>query len=352
MSKYLISLSPIGKFFFGGEMTFSANGIDKKYTSYIITSNKFPQQTSLLGMLRLLILRNETSVFDNNKQHILKGKENDAEILIGKKSFCTTENNEYGVIQSIGPCFLQRRKGDTWEKLYKTPLDHDKEVSFKENKMHTFINGIPVTIPDMKYDSKVYKEPSYSSPDGEVKESAIFKEDIRTGINREIETGKVKDNDFFKQISYRLNDGYRFAFEADINKDIYAYSGQIVTLGADSSQFTITIEEIKGEQKTDDGNKPATGNKITLLSPAYISHTKGVKYAITETIPFKGLITNTRNAGPYNKSINLLESSETQLYNTGSVFYLNNEKEEFIKELDKYKNFYKIGYNHYKIETI
>lgn len=348
MSNYLISLTPIGKFFFGGEMTFSANGVDKKYTSYIITSNKFPQQTSLLGMLRFLILRNDPSIFDSYKQHIIKGKEEDAEILIGKKSFCTTENNEYGVIKSIGPCFLQRKKDETWEKLEKASLDHDKVVSFVKNEMKTFINGILVTVPEMKYDSKVYIEPSYSSSDGEIKECDIFKEDTRTGINRDIEKGKVKDNDFFKQVSYQLNEGFRFAFEADVNKDISAYSGQVVSIGADSSQFSITIEELNDKQP--DTNQ--TGNKITLLSPAYISHTKGVKYAITETIPFKGLITNTRNAGPYNKSINLLESSETQLYNTGSVFYLNNEKEEFIKELDKYKNFYKIGYNHYKIETI
>ena len=66
MSNYLITLTPTGRFFFGGDMTFKVGRKDKnefneQFSSYIIKSAMFPQQTSLLGMLRFLILSNDTT---------------------------------------------------------------------------------------------------------------------------------------------------------------------------------------------------------------------------------------------------------------------------------------------------
>ena len=68
MSKYIIKLIPTGRFFFGGDMTFTIGKqketdkskgekdsyqiYNEEFSSYIISSLKFPQQTSLLGMLR------------------------------------------------------------------------------------------------------------------------------------------------------------------------------------------------------------------------------------------------------------------------------------------------------------
>ena len=54
MNKYIITLTPTGKFFLGGDMTFALGGEDNKrfdeqFSSYIIKSNYLPQQTSLLG---------------------------------------------------------------------------------------------------------------------------------------------------------------------------------------------------------------------------------------------------------------------------------------------------------------
>ena len=97
MSKqYLIKLKPIDKFFFGGEMTFSFDGDDSEYASYVIKSNYFPQQTSLLGMLRFLILRN-SPYFENG--HIKSGCIKHVEDLIGEKSFSIKEKRTYGVIE-------------------------------------------------------------------------------------------------------------------------------------------------------------------------------------------------------------------------------------------------------------
>ena len=64
-NKYKIELTPVDKFFFGGDMTFQVGNaksdFNERFSSYIIKSSYYPQQTSLLGMLRFLILRNAGS---------------------------------------------------------------------------------------------------------------------------------------------------------------------------------------------------------------------------------------------------------------------------------------------------
>ena len=53
MSRYIVELKPIGSFFFGGERTMR---FDKEEINNIVQSKKFPQQTSILGMLRKEVL--------------------------------------------------------------------------------------------------------------------------------------------------------------------------------------------------------------------------------------------------------------------------------------------------------
>ncbi|MFK1829260.1 type III-B CRISPR module-associated Cmr3 family protein [Bacteroides fragilis] len=50
---YLITLTPMDWFFFGGERTLD----DGKSADYISHSNKFPQQSALLGMIRYQLLK-------------------------------------------------------------------------------------------------------------------------------------------------------------------------------------------------------------------------------------------------------------------------------------------------------
>ena len=84
---YLITLTPVDKFFFGGEMKFST-GIQENgkksapEISYIIKSGYFPQQTSLLGMMRFFLLRH-SKYFDGSKITDPDG----ASSLIGGHSF-------------------------------------------------------------------------------------------------------------------------------------------------------------------------------------------------------------------------------------------------------------------------
>lgn len=351
---YFITLTPMGKFFFGGDMTFTVNGKDTDFTSYIIRSNKFPQQTSLLGMLRFLVLRNDEVVFDKSSQSIINRDR--ATTLIGAKSFEMSGNEgSFGVIKSISPCFIQAKmEDDKWTTLLLEPKAAQIKVDFSESTK-AMLNGVEVDIPQTNYDSKKYYEPFYKAKGGnqKIKESKIFIEDISNGINRDIHTGKTDDNALFKQVSYRMKDGYRFAFYAEVNLDkIIGYNGQVVSVGADNSQFVIGISECV-QQKEEE----TKGNVVTLLSPAYLTKEDlaSVRFAITDTFPFKCMKTETKDVESYNKRNQIYGySKKLSLYDTGSVFYFKSEAETstFVDKLKAHADFYQIGYNHFQVTNL
>lgn len=373
---YLITLTPTGKFFFGGDMTFAAPGVKEEFTSYIIRSNKFPQQTSLLGMLRFLILRNNDAAFDVDTQTI-KCKDK-AKELIGPKSFEPSGcEGDFGKITSIYSCFLQK----DGKPIGFLEWDYKYNVLFKETKGQTNRRK-SLDIPSIEgYNPKDGIASLYLVEGVEVPESDIFVEDWRIGINRDITTGKTEDNALYKQVSYRLNDKcykydcgkyhkdrerkkdsdkkdvftpcqYQFAFYAEVDEEVGLtnYNGQLVQVGADSSQFVIGIEERKRPDE-----KSQTGNTVVLTSPAYLTKEdlSDVRFAITDTIPFKYMKTETDNIKSYNKRNHLYEYSDKMyLYATGSVFYFktNDEAEAFAQNLKGHADFYQIGYNHFRIK--
>lgn len=74
---YFIEIMPAGYYFFGGERTFLTVEKDKygqEITNYFATSNLLPQQTTLLGMLRhlLLILYGKLDGTQEEKKDLIK----------------------------------------------------------------------------------------------------------------------------------------------------------------------------------------------------------------------------------------------------------------------------------------
>ena len=350
---YLITLTPMGKFFFGGDMTFTVNGKDTDFTSYIIRSNKLPQQTSLLGMLRFLVLRNDEATFDKSLQRIIDRDK--AEVLIGAKSFTASgQKGNFGIIKNISPCFIQERVEDgKWNTLSLEPKAAKLKVDFSESTK-AVLNGVEVDIPQTDYNPKEYYETSYKIKGCQaINESEIFVEDISNGINRDIHTGKTENNALFKQVSYRMKEGFRFAFYAEVDLDkLMDYNGQVVSVGADNSQFVIGIKNCEQQEE-----KEPRGNVVTLLSPAYLTKLDllSVRFAITETIPFRCMKTETNDVKSYNKRNQIYEYSEKlSLYDTGSVFYFKTGSDAltFANKLKAHADFYQIGYNHFQVTNL
>lgn len=375
MSKYRITLTPVDKFFFGGDMTFQvgvkefpknwkelADEKEKarikeqveentRYSSYIIQSSMFPQQTSLLGMLRFLILRNAGDEIFKDGQIVDKTT---AKKLIGERSFMVNQNNDFKTIKNLSHIRICRTKNDQSTDFEFAPLF--KALSLENGTVGSYnLNGccIPSLTQD-EYDAKKGIETMLTDGIEKIELDDIFVKDRRIGINRDINTGIVDDGALFKQISYRFNRekaNYCFVFDADIEDKIpfESYSGQIVSVGGDNSQFVIGISK---NVKTSDSIKPYD-KAIWLLSPTFLTRAeaKEAKFAVTKLLSFRFLKSEMDKVNSYNiLNRELVRSERYELYAPGSVFYFENEnqKQEFIKVIESKKDFRQIGYNEYK----
>lgn len=351
MSKqYLVELKPIDKFFFGGDMTFSIDGDNDEFSSYIVKSNYFPQQTSLLGMMRFLLL-SKSAYFENNR--IKSGSENEVCELIGEKSFRLNEdenkNYPFGKIYGISRCFILKNG----KPLDIAPfIDWSKEAFNIEAKY----GDSNFSIPQIKYNHK-------KGYDKRLCDNTIlrdcFQNDLRLGINREVSTGKVENDALYKQISYRFKDSnLAFGFYVTINDDINLlddkYKGSIVSLGGDNSLFKISIYD---EQLSE--TEQSSKLMVTLLSPSYLleEDVKLASYAITELVNFNYLQTTVKGTKFYHKTNDngIRKEKTIQLYDSGSVFYFSSveAKQQFIQKIQdknnlQKKNLMTIGYNQFK----
>lgn len=365
MSKYLITLKPLGKYFFGGDMTFQVGSDEKSkfneaFSSYIIASNKFPQQTSLLGMMRYLLLTHSPKIFSRERNRIIDPT--DAIELIGKESFSVVTNhdcsNNFGQIKSLGPCFLKSSK----EALLPVPKDYRFGITFgKDKSTSAYYNARALSLPRVDgYSAKEYYDVLYIGlHSGTVyKEDDIFQEDSRIGINKNYK-GKSDTKGFYKQIFYHLKGDFHFAFVVDCDFDLKACQNEIVSLGADGSRFSLSATMLGKTSLNlaypEGALKEVTGGcRVILLSDALLDTTDlaSVRFSITDTLPFRFLCTNVETHN-YNilgdaKRVN----EKYYLYEKGSVFYLDDEvaAEKFGQLLSNKKEFYQVGYNYYIIQ--
>ncbi len=389
IKKYKITLTPLNRFYFGGESSFATGDLewDRVNSSYIITSAYFPQQTSLLGMLRFLILSNREDLFDGSR--IISGQEKEVVEWIGEKSFTLGNTKGYGKLKKISPCFLQITRKGKREKIYLAPKDRNLQfqknnscfeyqadstkISVKVGK--TYVHGNEISkLPFLwEYDAKKGIQDTYVGNNLELCVSDIFKPDLRIGIRRNNKTGKTLKNAFYKQIFYRfanrINDEeveISFAFEVIAEEGAIPLEA-IVELGGDASKFKLKVEFVKDVQENEDFQLeiPDTfwgkqvcpcHSKAVLLSDAYIENPTCL-FDISETKPFRFLITEVETTKEYHKfgQTNEYPSKREKynLYEKGSVFYFEDIKQQrnFIEKLNRHPEFVQIGYNRCVIKS-
>lgn len=358
MSKYKITLTPVDKFFFGGDMTFCVGNDDndyfnRQYSSYIIKSSMFPQQTSLLGMLRFLILRKAgEAVFKNNR--IVDKKASIS--LIGSSGFKVTyddgKRNAFGIIKNISHVRVLRDKTELEFAPLFEDIDFDKytEGSYNFGKLK-----IP-KLSREQYDAKDGLDRALTDGANRYDLSHVFVEDRRMGISRSLTSGKTDAGALFKQISYRFNDEeakHCFVFYADVdNIDLTKYDGELVSVGGDNSQFIIGIT------KSEEPVYKSVPLMLNLLSPAFIKRDdvrKHTRFAVTQLMSFRFLTDRDDNKDGDDRTFHILNSKlkrseRYELYAPGSTFYFENDKEKqnFIEILESRMDFRQIGYNEYR----
>lgn len=365
MSNYLITLSPLGKFFFGGDMTFQVGEEEKSkfnqaYASYIIESCKFPQQTSLLGMMRYLLLTKCPDAFDLAKRRIKD--HNLATSLIGASSFSVKEShntlNNYGEIKSLGPCVLMDRSKQPNEVYLPSPKDFGLHVKFNNLSRTTYYNGERRVVPNIdNYDPKTPQETVYigTQSGSTQKEDELFTKDVRIGINKNYK-GKSDTKGFYKQISYRLKKDFCFAFAIETDFDLSNCQNELVSLGADGSKFALSASLSDKFEISYPvlplSNIGETCSRIVLLSDTLLEEEdlRLSCFSISELVGFRYLKTTVHTEN-YNITKGQVERSQKKydLYKKGSVFYFDNPKQatEFKERIKSKKEFNQIGYNYY-----
>ena len=204
MSNYFIRLKPVENYFFGGENTFRNNEEDK--ANYFSRSNKYPQQTTLLGLLRFMLLKNNAAL------PLYKNQEK-ANALIGENSFDVLKGPQsFGAIQKISPLFIYHDND-----IYRFSLPFENFVVDFDKEGNTFLNKTKSFTPIIEgYNAKQAGEDFVKNNSGhEILFSDIFIEhEPKTGIDKQREEGD--DKKFYKQIYYSLKPGFEFAFFANI----------------------------------------------------------------------------------------------------------------------------------------
>ena len=336
---YLIRLKPVDVFFFGGEVTF---GGEHEEANYLVKSNPFPQQTTILGTMRKELLIQKGYLKSNR----LVASKDQVDQLIGPESFNINSDSiqKFGYLKKISPVFLCQNKnsyfitcpkdsGLEFQKLNgKTNLNLTESKDFiprlnnfksKDGPINAFVNPLAL---EKKY-FKDFKD--------------VFRQVEKIGITKG-KDGKTDDEAFFKKTSYRLQDGFEFAFILTIDAiEDLSLKDSIVFMGAENSSFIMEIDEInKGVKSFVEIFKPfEKKDKVILLSDAYLKEDiyDYCDFAITETVDFRN-IKSTTNQYKFKKA-----NSKRTFIKRGSVFFTD-DKTTFIDKCN-HNNLMQIGYN-------
>jgi CRISPR-associated protein Cmr3 len=393
MSRYFVTLKPIDSFFFGSERVFKFKGDSgtkdvnknqnkKEYDNNLIKSTMFPQQTSILGMLRKEILIEE-NLFSEKWDYSPEKREK-MNKKIGRESFKLneTEAQDFGVINEICPVFI--KYGEKY--LIRVPKDHKVEEdddSVKNNNSHTVAKYKPLRFDKgnkcrSNLGEEIFLPVDFKGKTGIsedfmdikntemeiIKSSDIFKEEHSIGIKLN-DNHSTEEDSLFRLIKYKFtNKEISFAFIADVDLDLDGHKN-IVSLGGEGSFFYISFEKISSTKDLFDFKKEIKNievenevyQKIILLSDTYIRYSdyeKYCKYSVASTISFRNLITKKsaikRESADSPEKQGYYESFDISkekyfLLERGSVLYTSDEfSEELVRAISN-ENMRKIGYN-------
>ena len=337
--RYLLTFKPLKNFFFGNNLTLSRD--------FFAQSDYFPQNTQLLGAIRLYIAEQKGKM----KQY-LNGKWCDdpdgLKKLTGKaKSSNFETENDLGKINNLSSMFIV--KEDLSDAYFKTPFD----IKIKEDNISTY----EIASLNEQYYLKGYNAKEYTSQhlgsnsfwdsylnskpiklDSVVAFNKVYRKHQQVGIA--LKNKQTIEGQFYTKIDYNLERGFIFGAIIDLQEPII--KDGIIQIGAEGSLFELQIKKLDDLQKLKEHtvisklfSKPANANKVVAVSEVMQNPTIDTKFSI---VPFK-------------KEFALLEKDkskvkgrfkEKNLIPSGSVFYLNQELPQF--NIGTYE---KMGYNQF-----
>lgn len=326
--KYLITLKPLGSYFFGGEVTFGETGAAQ---NYLVKSNVLPQASAVLGLVRYCILR---------RNGLLSYDRKDAgtvEKLIGPKGFDFDDRPDYGIIKGVSPVFIT----DGRDFYTPVPLDSGMQIVFDDNNRCSFSSSVEKKLPVIeKYDSKKYDAYKYWCDT----EGRIFKEDLFTfvsqvGITKNGRKETEKDA-FFKQTTVILNSKMSFAFTVELDdrklsnenyKTDLKSESTVVPFGGNRSMFLMTVTDGESINWSDKFKALSKDNRLLLLGDAVIKKEEREEclFIWGENKPFRYMVNAAKEGHSWNKP----NKKEVLLHlqSRGSVIYADSDTLEKIR---------------------
>jgi CRISPR-associated protein Cmr3 len=328
MCNYLITLRPIDPYFFGGQTTFG----DGRNANYLVKSEKLPQQTTLIGMLRKeILIQSNLFQVDNKYSYEIKSAIKEK---IGPSPFSIDGENDFGVLKAVSPIFIT----DGINHYIPVPLDLGIEYS-----KHSGVYGASDIAQDRQffpflspYSAKTGLARGFLSDQGTgpFLDEQIFHAVEKVGIKKG-EYGETQEKAYYKQTSYLLLGNFRMAAIIDCE---YSLGNALVEMGGERSTFQMMVEETnKGFLDIFDKIR-SRNNRLLLYSDSFAPPDiyDECDFAITE-------IVNLRYFNNMLKGHD--KSSLFSLFKRGSVFFGDPEKIE--NKLNK-PGLRKMGFNIFK----
>lgn len=351
---YKLNLISVGSFYFGGEEKFKPAGEEK--ANYLVMSRLFPQQTTLLGVLRNALL------FGLLKTEKIIGSESE---LIGDGSFGVTDS--WGIIRSLSMLYLEKQGI-----LYREAGLNCQRVDgcFVRYLPVRVKNGIYMNRQELYYWDKYNPKMPFGhylcpvgnevSGEGLLAYDDIFQACPQPG-NRKSRDGKADDNAFYKQTRYRLKPGFSFCLYIQTAQKLK--SGECrVRMGGDQSVFKMKVEEVREVPSSFPVQKSSKG-LVRLLSDTYLKEVEegNILLSIVEKTDFRFIKTQLRREGYNygdldNRGVDSAEkrpvlSQKHRLFTKGSVFYCEDVK-KLTDAIEAQEIYRRIGYNQYTVENI
>jgi CRISPR-associated protein (Cas_Cmr3) len=222
MSKnVLLQFRPLDAYFFGSELTHGDGG-----ANYFAKSNRMPQQTTLCGTIRHILLQ--------------------LGYPIGPQGFSPDVDQPFGALHSLSPVFLTNQNKDESAKHFlRSPIDRytakgtpfqlkrSADTAFISERRAGWYTGSLWDIPDHKRGAA----DEWIAADGSetAQSDNIFMPLIRPGITKNRSGSSSNTKSFYKRSSYELSAGWSFGVMArlDDSVDITKINGVTIPVGAE-----------------------------------------------------------------------------------------------------------------------
>lgn len=363
---FKIVLTPITPYFFGKELQ---SDLGNK-NDYFQTSSSYPQQTTLLGMLRHKVLRDNHINLDENNYRVPEGI--NPTDLIGTKGFAVNNNNVnfFGKIHSISPCFLLDEKGEhLWNRSNEWSLNAQSELC---------LNGKQDGFIWEKNKERYLSKHPFEALLNQTKKGDCIQTANCTGIHKGGIKAKTKEDSFFimayshlakkeivhesNSITYAKIQPLSFAFVAMIESEIHINTHiDFMPIGKEKSMFKVETQLLSQEAVGKDytiaphlkcpTETSADVLKCVLLSDARLSDADLTALntlcilQITTQQRFRFIERETKRFNPAQKPNKAMKAYN--LMAKGSVLFVHKKDKTAIETIfNRAQDFKQIGYNY------